>query len=79
MVLCGLNCSLDLYEHLNARLNRQGQTHPLSIIRILCRDTVDLAVADALERKEDDQNGLKNALQRYRQGITTNELEVNFF
>jgi len=79
MVWFGLNWSLELYEQMNARLNRQGQTHPVSIIRILCRDTVDLAVADALERKEDDQNGLKNALQRYRQGITTNELEVNFF
>ena len=61
------------------RLNRQGQKRPVSIIRILCNDTVDLAVADAIERKTDDQEGLKNALQRYRDGITTNELETNFF
>ena len=78
MVWFGLSWSLELYEQMNARLDRQGQTHPVSIIRILCRDTVDLAVADAIERKTDDQNGLKNALQRYRQGITTNELEVSF-
>jgi hypothetical protein len=51
----------------------------VSIVRILCRDTIDLAVADALERKTDDQEGLKSALQRYRDGITTNDLEVNFF
>ena len=51
----------------------------MSIIRILCRDTVDLAVADAIERKTDDQEGLKSAISRYRKGITTNDLGVNFF
>lgn len=79
MVWFGMNWSLELYEQMNARIDRQGQTHPVSIIRILCNDTVDLAVADAIERKNDSQTGLKNALQRYRKGITTNALEVNFF
>ena len=79
MVWFGCNWSLELYEQMNARINRQGQTKPVSIIRIICADTVDLAVVDALERKADDQEGLKNALERYRTGITTNELEVNFF
>lgn len=79
LVWFGLNWSLELYEQMCGRLNRQGQTQSVSIIRILCRDTVDLAVADALSRKTDDQEGLKSALQRYRDGITTNELEVNFF
>jgi SNF2 family DNA or RNA helicase len=55
-----------LYEQLNARIDRQGQKKAVSIIRILCRDSVDLAVADALERKTDDQEGLKAAIQRYR-------------
>jgi SNF2 family DNA or RNA helicase len=79
LVWFGLNWSLELYEQMIGRLDRQGQKHSVSIIRILCRDTVDLAVADALSRKSDDQEGLKAALQRYRDGITTNELEVNFF
>lgn len=79
VVWFGLNWSLELYLQLNGRIDRQGQTHPVSIIRILCKDTVDLAVADALARKTDDQEGLKAALQRYRGGITTNELEVNFY
>lgn len=79
LVWFGLNWSLELYEQMCGRLNRQGQKQPVSIIRILCNDTVDLAVADALERKTDDQEGLKAALQRYRDGVTTNELEVNFF
>jgi len=78
MVWFGMNWSLELYEQMNARLDRQGQTHPVSIIRILCNDTVDLAVADAIERKTDSQTGLKDALQRYRKGITTNALEVSF-
>lgn len=79
LVWFGLNWSLELYDQMCGRLNRQGQTHPVSIIRILCSDTVDLAVADAIERKTDDQEGLKRALQRYRDGHTTNDLEVNFF
>lgn len=79
LVWFGINWSLELYEQMNGRIDRQGQSNPVSIIRILCRDTVDLAVADAIERKTDDQEGLKNALQRYRDGITTNELEINFF
>jgi SNF2 family DNA or RNA helicase len=79
VVWFGINWSLELYDQMNGRINRQGQTQPVSIIRILCNDTIDLAVADAIERKTDDQEGLKAALQRYHDGITTNDLEVNFF
>ena len=79
LVWFGLNWSLELYEQMCGRLDRQGQTQPVSIIRILCNDTVDLAVADAIERKTDDQDGLKSALQRYRDGVTTNDLAVNFY
>lgn len=79
LVWFGLSWSLELYEQMCGRINRQGQTRTVSIIRILCSDTIDLAVADALERKTDDQEGLKAALQRYRDGHTTDELEVNFF
>jgi len=79
VVWFGLNWSLELYDQMNGRVDRQGQSHPVSIIRILCNDTVDLAVADALSRKTDDQEGLKAALQRYRDGHTTNDLETNFF
>ena len=79
VVWFGINWSLELYDQMNGRINRQGQSQPVSIIRILCNDTIDLAVADAIERKNDTQEGLKTALQRYREGITTNDLEVNFF
>ena len=79
VVWFGINWSLELYDQMNGRIDRQGQSHPVSIIRILCSDTIDLAVADAIERKTDDQEGLKSALQRYRDGVTKNELVVNFF
>ena len=79
IVWFGVNWSLELYDQMNGRIDRQGQKSPVSIIRILCRDTLDLAVADAIERKTDDQQGLKDAISRYRKGITTNELEVNFY
>lgn len=79
LVWFGLNWSLELYLQMCGRLDRLGQLFTVLIIRILCNDTIDLAVADALERKDDSQEGLKRALQRYRDGITTNDLEVNFF
>jgi SNF2 family DNA or RNA helicase len=79
IVWFGVNWSLELYDQMNGRLDRNGQKHSVSIIRILCRDTVDLAVVDAIERKTDDQEGLKSALQRYRKGFIDNALEVNFF
>jgi SNF2 family DNA or RNA helicase len=74
IVWFGCNWSLELYEQLNARIDRQGQQKAVSIIRILCADTVDLAVADALERKTDDQEGLKAAIQRYRAKMQHGEI-----
>lgn len=70
LVWFGLNWSLELYEQMNGRLDRQGQKHPVSIIRILCNDTVDLAVMDAIDKKSDDQMSLKDSIQRYRMGLT---------
>jgi len=66
VVWFGLNWSLELVHQLNARIDRQGQKSTVSVIRILCKDTVDEAVADALVSKNDSQQGLKDALQRYR-------------
>lgn len=78
VVWFGLNWSLELYDQMNRRLDRNGQTRSVKKIRILCNDTVDLAVADALMRKNDDQNGLKDSLQRYRDGQVSNDLEYDF-
>lgn len=79
LVWYGLNWSLELYDQMNKRIDRNGQKSPVSIIRILCNDTVDLAVADALSRKQDDEAGLKAAMDRYRKGLINNDLEMNFY
>jgi SNF2 family DNA or RNA helicase len=68
VVWYGLTWSLELYEQLNARINRQGQERPVSIIRILADNTIDMAVLDAILSKEDNQDGLKAALGRFRKG-----------
>lgn len=78
VVWFGLNWNLELYEQFNARLNRQGQTKPVIIHRILCEDTLDLAVSDSLIRKTDDQMGLKQSIQRYRDGNNTSIDKPNF-
>lgn len=66
VVWFGINWSLELYLQLIARIDRQGQTKPVSVLRILCEETIDLAVADAIETKTDNEEGLKAAIQRYR-------------
>jgi len=74
VVWFGLNWSLELYIQLNGRIDRNGQKNPVSIIRILCNDTLDLAVADAIMRKAGDEEGLKDSIGRYRAGKASAEL-----
>jgi hypothetical protein len=45
----------------------------------LCENSLDLVVADALLKKRGAEDGLKSAIDRYRKGLITNNLEVNFF
>lgn len=67
VVWFGLNWSLELYEQMNSRIIRQGQKEgTVSLVRILCENTVDSVVASALSRKIGDQEGLKKAIGEYR-------------
>jgi len=71
IVWYGLPWSLEEYTQLIGRIAAgQRFTVPVTMHRILSRSTLDVAVLDALRRKEGDQNGLKNAIQRYRDGMT---------
>lgn len=50
--------SLELYEQANARLHRQGQTEPVSIIHIDTANSIDQDVHAALARKDTAQSAL---------------------
>lgn len=55
--------SLELYEQTNARLFRQGQTEPVSIVHIRAEGTIDTHVAKALARKDTTQSALIDAVK----------------
>ena len=60
-----LTWSLELYQQANARLHRQGQVDTVFIHHILSDDTLDARVMEALERKDNVQESLLNALKGY--------------
>jgi hypothetical protein len=66
MVWFGLTWSLDGYLQAVARLHRQGQGQPVICHRILTKDTLDQAQADALNNKATDQASLRKAVSEYR-------------
>ena len=70
VVWFGLNYNLELYEQFTGRIFRQGQQHPVQCFRIICRDTMDIAVMTALEDKNRTQQSMRNAIGRYRNNLT---------
>lgn len=63
LVWYGLPWALELYQQMNARLHRQGQTKGVVIHHIVASDTVDETVVAALDRKSVTQNELLKALR----------------
>ena len=57
--------SLEMHDQLVARLNRQGQKHPVIVHYLLANHTVDLAIYDAIRLKSRNQTQLLDALRRY--------------
>lgn len=70
VVWFGLPWNLEWYLQLIGRIGRQGQTKVTSVFRILCKNTTDEAVRLAIESKNDTQEGLKLAMDRYRRSKT---------
>ena len=59
----GLNWSLELYQQANKRLHRQGQTHPVVVHHLVCLDTRDEDLAEALSRKDKVQEYVLESLK----------------
>ena len=59
----GNTWSLELYQQANARLDRQGQTKPVVVYRLITSGTMDEDVIKAIERKTSGQDALMEAVK----------------
>lgn len=67
-IICwfSLGYSRALYDQMNARLARQGQTKETLVFRLICPGTIDDAVASALHHKGNDQAAFLATLKNLR-------------
>ena len=63
LVWFGQTWSLELYQQLNARLNRQGQTQRVIMHRLIAKGTMDEDVIKAIENKAKSQDGLMQSVK----------------
>ena len=68
LIWYGLTWSLELYQQTNARLWRQGQTEPVIIHHLVTQGTIDENILAALQRKDQTQAALINAVQANLKG-----------
>ena len=68
LVWFSLTWSLELYQQTNARLYRQGQKETVVIHHIVAKDTIDENVVAALEKKDQTQTALINAVKAQLKG-----------
>lgn len=59
----GLTWNLELYQQLNARLDRQGQENVVTIYRIITEGTEDQRILRALDQKDRVQESLKESIK----------------
>lgn len=59
----GLTWSLELYQQANARLHRQGQSHPVTVYHVITKGTVDESVVKVLTGKAVRQDALIEAVK----------------
>jgi len=60
-----LTWSLEIYEQFVRRLWRQGQRNNIVVHQIIASKTVDEAIVKAIERKDNTQQNLLNAIKEY--------------
>lgn len=58
--------NLELYQQANARLLRQGQTKPVILYHLVCKDTLDETVMAALQNKEGLQDAMMRIIKKLR-------------
>ncbi|EMY5576227.1 DEAD/DEAH box helicase [Listeria monocytogenes] len=68
LVWFGLTWSLELYQQTNARLYRQGQTDTVIIHHLIAKETLDERVMDALNKKNNTQSALIDAVKATLKG-----------
>lgn len=59
----GLTWNYELYSQANKRLHRQGQTEKVIVHHLVCNDTRDEDVMQAISRKDDVQNWVMESLK----------------
>lgn len=69
IVWFSLTWSLEYYQQANARLDRQGQKHPVIVHHLVAEDTLDEAVMESLKHKDKGQERLIQALKAEIGGI----------
>lgn len=62
IVWFGTGWDLELFQQANARLHRQGQTHPVTVYKLICTHTVDERASASLESKKVKQQSLLDSL-----------------
>lgn len=63
LIWFGQNWSLELYQQLNKRLDRQGQERVVTIHHLITEGTMDEDVIHSLKRKKNKQDGLMDAVK----------------
>lgn len=58
----GTGWDLELFQQANARLHRQGQTHPVTVYKLVGAGTVDERASESLEGKKAKQQSLLDGL-----------------
>lgn len=58
-----ITCSLEEYIQTNARLHRNGQTHPVTIHHLLADKTIDRHILDRVLKKDADERELLDAVK----------------
>jgi len=64
LIWFGLEWSLELYQQLIGRINRQGQTKPVKVIHLVAKGTFDERVMEVLKQKDQTQTALLSALKK---------------